>query len=668
MNAGRRFNKPIVIASARSESSGEYALCSANSFMVLLGYSAVPQTLQRSLRLQGCSAVASSNSDRGWLLCLISFAIMWENVRCRKGCYPAVRSQASARSGVTPPSLPPHLDLDMLTPAHRAALSSLITQIYLEGSGDSEEVTVEEELTAEIVTCVRLQCALQMRARNRVAALSTCQLPIELWAAVFEHLGQRDCISVSHVSHDWREAAIGCARLWTSSFFLSARHVADCGCYECISSVPCQECGRMSRHENDPVNQVRTFLERSGSLPVDLRMALYRNAASSAISDLAHISRPHAHRIKSLTLSTSDLDAAAYFLQLITAFSALEFLKLELGSSGEDATWICEESAQLPELRTLEILGPMYCDTVRPFRLRCPSVTSLKATFFTAEHALRLLTACPSVQDLQLKVGPRTIDASSTETVAGIHTLLREARPQAVLITNVYEGDFRPLLWLFGETGIPNVRIACANIERVAQEDMITLMCDEVDKPIQLECILEPDSSSEAYTHFSVSVSNVTHMRTCALTYRGRDVDATSPELWDLPNTNIFKTIKNLHASSSLWPILLQVTDNHHVPAITHVQVNFDEGLGDDLRTWLQARAAALQTGAEQSLPQLEGLRFSLGHTGTHQPVTVDVSLADAIRQAFKIGLKLRILELERFSLEGDLTVLQTISEEVRNV
>ncbi|EJD48691.1 hypothetical protein AURDEDRAFT_162146 [Auricularia subglabra TFB-10046 SS5] len=40
-------------------------------------------------------------------------------------------------------------------------------------------------------------------------------LPLELVAAIFRKLGLKDCITVSHVCHRWRDAAVGDPRLWT---------------------------------------------------------------------------------------------------------------------------------------------------------------------------------------------------------------------------------------------------------------------------------------------------------------------------------------------------------------------------------------------------------------------------------------------------------------------
>ena len=563
--------------------------------------------------------------------------------------------------------------LHMLLPEHRSALENIIARIYDGGSRPFDDVAGQltlssgmngaaaaEQLTVEIISCVRIQCARQMRARNRAVLPPQCQLPVELWAAVFAHLAQRDRVTVSHVSHDWREASMVSGQLWTSPFFLSAEHAAECDCQRCKSPRPCYDCGRWRRGEHDPVAQVRAFLERSGSFPICLKMAVFSQAAPSALTNLDAVVQPHIRRIESLSFFTSDVDVTDDFLQSISAFSALKSLTLELETSNR-LTWKCAQAVQLPELRSLNIVGPLYCAHDEPFELLCPAVTFLKAMFYSATHLLPLLKACPAVQHLELEIGPRTVDIALSETLIEVHTLLKEAHPTEVRLTKAYKGDLEALLRLFNATGIPTVKIACFSGEYIPGHELAQFLCGEVANPVLLECVLVDKDVTEC-TSFRLTTSNDTHERTCTVSISDRDdISTMIRDLWGKFPASSFQSIQQLHASSYLWPTLFYAGENADSAAITHARIDIDGR--DSLVEWLQGRAVAIQEGTERILSRLEVLHFSL--------MTPNSSFrpnAGLIRAAFGIGPKLRLLKLEGFTVEGDLTVLDTISHEIRVV
>jgi len=567
----------------------------------------------------------------------------------------------------------------MLLPEHRNALESLVAGIYgasqpaenvaapasgiISGLPSPPQVNrakIDEQLTEEIVSFIRLQCAIQMRARNRAILPPQCQLPIELWAAVFAQLEQCDRVSVSHVSHDWRAAAIASARLWTSPFFLSAAHAAECDCQRCSIQRPCPNCGRRPRPEPDPVSQVQTFIERSGSLPIDLRMAVFPRAAPSARTDLDAVVRPHIHRIESLTFLTSDADVILECLRSFITFSSLKSLTLDL-TLGSRATWNCVERVQLEQLRTLNISGQLYCD-VDHFELRCPAVTYLKATFTNPLHVLALLRACPSVQSLQLEVGPRSVAAPTTETLEEVHNLLEHACPRVLQITRAYEGDIEAILQLFGTTNIPTFKINCATTEHMERDHLPRFLCNEVTKPDRLECVLHEDTRdvADANIKFRLTVCNATQERTA--TFDLVESNLVLQNIWARLSPSTLENMTELHVNSSLWPTLLQHGELPGSLPITRAHIIFDESA--TLGSWLQARAVALRGQSEYSLPRLEVLQF-LRFT-LHQPIRSEEDLAGTIREAFGLEQTLKSLQLEGFSLEGDLAALRTVSSEIR--
>lgn len=596
---------------------------------------------------------------------------------------PAVGQESSFGTGrsVYPLALLPHNRVLMLLPEHRSALEAIIAGIYdaiprssgdavepvpgiidrLPPSPDSNGAVVYEQVNADIISCVRTQCSLQMRARNRAMVPPQCQLPIELWAAVFAKLARHDLVSASHVSRDWREAAVASSQLWTSPFFFSAEHATDCDCQNCSIPGPCQSCGSLRRLKHNPVDQVETFLARSGRFPVNLKLSVFSHATPRALADLNAVVQPHIHRIDSLSFYTSDIHVAEAFLQFVVSFSALKSLALELNFSG-DLTWVYEKPVQMPELKSINIIGPLYCDHDTPFELRCTAVTSVNTIFYSASHLLPLLRTCPAVQHLQLAVGPRSMDSSTQEVLDEILALLEEAHPSEVHLTAAYEGDFEALLRLFNTTSIPNVSIAFANGQHLDGngEILAQFLCAEVEQPVRLECVLLEDDTTDRNISFRLTTSNDTHERSCIFDIN--EPDMVLHNLWD-ELSSYSDSMKTLRISSFLWPAMLHIDEQpaSDPPTATHVYIEIYRE--EMLVPWLEDRYAAILGGMEHILPQLEVLRFSLV---TPQPLQLDLALVDAIKQAFHLKQKLQLLELEGFTLEGDLAVLDAVSHEVR--
>jgi len=565
--------------------------------------------------------------------------------------------------------------LRMLLPEHRAALEALIAKIYDTIPQTSEDViqpstdfatpmqcnnaTSAESLGADILLCVRVQCAEQLRVYNRVVMATRYQLPVELWVAVFKHLSQRDRISVSHVCHDWRKTTLASGQLWNSPLFISSAHAEDCECLACKDGPtrPCRDCGLSRMHELklNPVDQVETFLNRSGSFPVDLKMSVYPRAATSAMATLHEVVRPHVHRIESMIFDISTISTAQDFLESFAPFPALTLLELGVPSTSR-TTWKLSQPLHLPTLRTLNFRGPLYCD--QPFELHCPAVVSLAALFYHPLHILGLLKSCSAVQNILFKVGPRAIEQPSTEVRDEIHTLLKQANPRVVHISRLYKVDVVPVLALFGDIGIPHLQITCAPTECMERDHQSQFLFNEVPQPTRLECLRqEADEVGTCSTAVRLVVANATHRRTYVVRAGDfKEVEAVLDNFWgQLPRPYVGV---QLYVSSSLWPALFRC-EVSGPSRIVRAYIRIDGG--DNLREWLEERVRKVET---SGLSELEALRFTA--KPSHDAVQIDEQLVQMVENAFKLKSKLKMLELKGFTVEGDLAVLDSIADEFR--
>lgn len=561
----------------------------------------------------------------------------------------------------------------MLLPEHRIALEDLVARIYGEGSISSDDMpnsvprvaSVEEHLTEEIVSYVRLQCAYQIRTRNRALVRSECQLPVELWAVVFEQLSQRDRIVVSHVSHDWRETALASGSLWNSPRFISSAHASDCECQACRDAKalhPCRSCGRQRRVEPNPVDRVNAFLARSGASRLALRVAVYARAAPDTITDFHDVVRPHAARLESLEFDTSEVEAIQSFLQALPEYPMLRSLTIGLVMNTR-ATWNCNTEISLPQLKTLTLRGPMYCDL--PFNLHCPLVTSITAMFHHSTHIQALLTACPGVQDLLLEVGPRTLEIYDLEDIL---ERLKQANPRTVIIRQAYQVDVLPVLRLFGATNIPSLKITSSTTELPERVHLTELLSSEVQNATRLDCVLinrDAASDDSGVSYFRVTITSAVLERTLVAQPQNQKEETASllHNLWGHLSRSNFDGIMELHVSSTLWPAIFHIEDQPDAPRVTRTHVYLDKE--DQLEEWLAERARFIGSEQERSLPQLEHLRF-VGRETYNGDVILNEALSSRIQAAFGAHSKLHLLELQGFKVVGEHSVLESASHEVR--
>ncbi|KAH7101856.1 hypothetical protein BKA62DRAFT_702520 [Auriculariales sp. MPI-PUGE-AT-0066] len=435
------------------------------------------------------------------------------------------------------------------------------------------------KLSSEVIDCVKLSVSVAMQNHN-LETQARLYLPVELWGAIWRQLSTRERIAVSHVSRDWRQAALASPHLWSSARFVSAAHDKDCTCRACRDakdSLPCRDCGRMPHSGPDPVLLVNEFLSRSGGFPVDLDVAIYDSAASSSTREVTAALRPHGARLATLKMLADDLAAIQEFLEPFSSFSGLRTLHINYV---RDTNVFLERVAPLrfPQLTTLTLSGRVMPG--QDFDLQCPAVTRLKAMFNTGRHVRSLLRTCPAVQWLDLEVGSKPVEASGDEVVADVHTLLAATPIKTLHVTNAYRIDMDPIIDFFGTSRIPLFHLCSGRVEFIGSEELSRVLAGEIRDATRLEflrlSLYAPDTE-------------IIHERTIVIQPEDDEVpiQRICGRVFDKLHISCITHLTHLRVHHSVWRLLLTPPERENeVLPVTTAVVDFDGTCS--IGKWLQ--------------------------------------------------------------------------------
>ncbi|KAF9520758.1 hypothetical protein BS47DRAFT_1386944 [Hydnum rufescens UP504] len=230
------------------------------------------------------------------------------------------------------------------------------------------------------------------RIKNSVAPFNR-YLPDELVSSIFREC---DSILVSSICSLWREIAIDTATLWTTI-----------------------------RYQWEPttatsMEKVDAFLTRSKLAPISLEILVNGVPSRSQMQDLAHLIKPHLHRVRRLLLTFSDVRTARVFLPLPSSMPILHGLSIMLGEDLGDLSLterVPEQSFNLFESnyaactpRSIHLFAPQH------FAIQLPDFDDLSRM-----STLSLAVRMPPAQMLDLVARAsklRSLDLMAHQTEA----------------------------------------------------------------------------------------------------------------------------------------------------------------------------------------------------------------------------------------------------------
>ena len=501
-----------------------------------------------------------------------------------------------------------------------------------------------ENLAADILHCVKASLANTLRNQNRSSVQTRYQLPVELFDSIWSHLSAQECLAVSQVCHDWRQTAIACPQLWSTTFFTSAEHGNECTCRACENareSRPCPDCGRLSLRRRDCLSRVSTYLERSGGHPVKLSVRFHERSSSSNNAAFATMLAQHVSRLETLAVSFDDLEDLKAFLAPFPAFPVLRTLSLTSLQDSEE--WIRLEMLDMPALRSLRLLGSLSLS--EHSQLNCPSVTSMKAMFISAGQLLAMMLGCPNVQHLELDVGTKPVDRVDQKTVDGVRELVAAGYLRHLMLSEIYNVDMGPSLELFAGIGIQRFDLNMYRSEIIAADHLRALLQDMEDAT-NFEC---HKIGNDSPWRLAISSTKTGRSRTVTTQNQNDEVIELLKTAWAaLPPTSLH-TITYLRIYSRFWTPLFIAGDQSDV-LVTNLTIEFDEEEG--FNDWVRRTAVAGARMSARRFPHVESLCLKGVSKGAR--LEVNIGIFNALWQMLGLSPRLQHMRVEGLRLTGD--------------
>jgi len=511
---------------------------------------------------------------------------------------------------------------------------------------------------AEIISSARESLASYLRAHNRQTVLARYQLPTELFGQVCETLKPDERVSITQVSHDWREAALASPQLWTSISFVSSKHLDNCECTTCVgrlTSGRCSDCKQTYRRRHpDSASRVAAYLARSRGHPIefDVEISGRSNADPAPVAAVANTLLQHEHRVQRLSAAVDDPLLIQRLLEPFDRLNALRVLKVE--NDGDFVPFERPTPLELPVLETLELAAGLTCDS--EFRLHCPAVTTLTAKFTTGMQVRALLRACPAVKDVTFRIGPNPVSIAD-DIEDEIHGLLDAAHLRSLRLNEAFRIDCIPCMSLFAHSSIGRFTMDCRRADSIGTSDLDPFFAEISKCAVLLECA--SDRELEA-TRLSVFGDADATVRERTLIFHpdtsGEREDEPLHGIWCQLAPSSQRAITEIRISSRCWSGLFDRDLKSVLPVITaHVEITDH----DDILSWLGKRNEIESACPEHRWRFLQAVHF-VSPNEDDSAVEIDNDFVLALRGAFGLENMLQELTLEGWTLTGDPELLRS--------
>jgi len=385
----------------------------------------------------------------------------------------------------------------MLGPEERKKLQDIALSIFrgrmespqrIDSAASAPAVSA---LADEIVTTIRSTLAEELREMNRTV-LTHYHLPVELMCLIWQHLPPHDRLTVSHISHDWREAAAAhCPQLWNSVSFTSTLHAESCVCATCssessASNTRCNRCRRPIPQTWSNLPLVKHSVDLSGALPLSLTIDSVATGQTDPIvlRKLTAALGTSTARIQSLEVQTDDVSVFEDgFFSEVDELPALRELSIN-ALSDDEHEW--QTVISLPALEKLKMTGRLRFVESK-FNMTCPRVKELQAVFYQTRDVITLLRACPDVDDLRLQVGPERVYQASAGDTDRLQEMLKAANPTRVQVVEVHESDCEAVIPIFANPHC--LQLSWGYVGDNPPPELTRILAD-IEKPISLSCRL----------------------------------------------------------------------------------------------------------------------------------------------------------------------------------
>ncbi|KAH7102776.1 hypothetical protein BKA62DRAFT_698800 [Auriculariales sp. MPI-PUGE-AT-0066] len=436
-----------------------------------------------------------------------------------------------------------------------------------------------QALTSAIAEAVQSVLAMSLRTFNDTT-LPQPRIPTELWCRIWEHLPPEDCLTVTHVSHNWREAASEWPQLWTSLNFESTLHNEDCECDEfCAPNAKdrelerCDTCGNLPATElwsNLPL--VQQNISRSGGLPLELNINVEggENADNRGLRALAFSLAHHLSRLHTVDVTTDNMEVIqTTFLSNLRTLPNLRILRID---SGEASEHDLEMNVDLPLLHELYLSGESLRLSHTKFTINAPVLHTLHSVFQCGHDITGLLTGCPAVQDLTLQAcAEEELPPFEDTEKAIIRSYITQVRPGRVCLSSVSDPDVAGLLSVFHDPKLLDFSVECSDSEAPAG---LADILKDVPDPDELFCQAVDDN-------LVVSVHGLGGIKRSVQlydTYIDPDAELFPTNLWDFLVPAATKTLRKLTIHNSIFVDIIKAFPATHIREIVIESGSPDEG------------------------------------------------------------------------------------------
>ncbi|KAH7101857.1 hypothetical protein BKA62DRAFT_167365 [Auriculariales sp. MPI-PUGE-AT-0066] len=524
-------------------------------------------------------------------------------------------------------------------------------------------------LTREIVDFAESTLALLLRQSNR-DAVPQYWLPTELWNAIWLHLTPDERLTVSHVSHDWRAIALACPNLWSAISFVSSAHSDECACNACLRAdnlhLPCVDCGRPWLHGRgyEDIEQVSTYLERSGGQPLHMDLTVLTRAAARTREALAAALTAHLPRVTTLRVAADDADDMDLLLDLLSVLPAVTSLTLEM--TGENSGRLLTKNLQMPSLQVLDIRGDLTPD--RECKFHCPAVSTVKSMFLDAQNVLAILRGCPAVEVLELEVGSRPVETITDEICEDIHDRFASGQLKRLRISKAYVVDMAAIMQIFICPSTPPSFTLHSHRTEIIEIGNLTTFFSNMEDATSLECIKHGHLTDESDQWWSLALHSISNeeprRREITITLGAVQHEAIVSffrNVWGCLPARATQKITEIRADNVFWTSLfdrLEPSEEQAIPPPpapiwTKAIVVFEDAA--EITEWLELRRSRAEDRRRLQLSQLEHLYIRID---AKQPVqlgerTVRDVVAEFSPPAFLHSLRLEGATMAVADVEG---------------